>query len=236
MLFLTVNPFLIAAAVIPAVFLLRYIYKQDKLEPEPPGLILSLVIYGALSTALALIAEVIGDIVLSLFYAENSLAYQLLMNFLVVGFSEEAAKYLLLKKRTWNNPNFNCRFDGMIYAVTVSLGFALWENIRYVLSYGMATALMRAVTAVPGHASFGVFMGCFYGLGKQASRQGRKVAVKRYCRLAVLIPMLLHGSYDFIASTGYTWVTVPFAAFVGGLFLAAFLLVRGMSKNDRYFH
>ena len=89
------------------------------------------------------------------------------MYFGVVAFSEEGAKYFLLKRRTWNSAAFNCQFDGVVYAVFVSLGFALWENISYVLMYGLSTALVRAVTAVPGHACFGVFMGVWYGLAKR---------------------------------------------------------------------
>ena len=37
-----VNPILIAAAVIPAIVLLRFVYKEDRLDKESPGLLLSL--------------------------------------------------------------------------------------------------------------------------------------------------------------------------------------------------
>ena len=67
------------------------------------------------------------------------------MYFVVVAISEEGFKYVLLKKRTWKSREFNCEFDGVVYAVFVSLGFALWENIFYVLSYGFATAVARLV-------------------------------------------------------------------------------------------
>lgn len=92
---------------------------------------------------------------------QSSTAYNVLLYFVVVALSEEGFKYLLLKKRTWYSSEFNCQFDGVVYAVFVALGFALWENISYVLMYGLGTAAVRAVTAVPGHACFGVFMGRF---------------------------------------------------------------------------
>ncbi len=79
-----------------------------------------------------------------------STAYNVLLYFVVVALSEEGFKYLLLKKRTWYSSEFNCQFDGVVYAVFVALGFALWENISYVLMYGLGTAAIRAVTAVPG--------------------------------------------------------------------------------------
>ena len=159
-----VNPILIAAAVIPAIVLLRFVYKEDRLDKESPGLLLSLVIFGILSTFAAIVTEQIGETVLTLLLPQNSTAYNALLYFVVVALSEEGFKYLLLKKRTWYSGEFNCQFDGIVYAVFVSLGFALWENISYVLMYGLGTAAIRAVTAVPGHACFGVFMGAFYGL------------------------------------------------------------------------
>ena len=159
MIFFYTNPILIAAAVIPAIFLLVHVYRADKLETEPAPLLISLVLYGIAATFIALLLERFGSWLLGRYFPENSTPYNVLMYFGVVAFSEEGAKYFLLKRRTWRSAAFNCQFDGVVYAVFVALGFALWENISYVLMYGLSTALVRAVTAVPGHACFGVFMG-----------------------------------------------------------------------------
>lgn len=159
-----VNPILIAAAVIPAIVLLRFVYREDRLDRESPGMLLSLVLFGILATFGALIAEQIGESVLALLVPPYTRAYNAILYFVVVALSEEGFKYLLLKKRTWWSQEFNCQFDGVVYAVFVSLGFALWENISYVVMYGLGTALVRAVTAIPGHACFGVFMGAFTAL------------------------------------------------------------------------
>ncbi len=203
-----VNPILIAAAVIPAIVLLRFVYKEDRLDKESPGLLLSLVIFGILSTFAAIVTEQIGE--------------------------EEGFKYLLLKKRTWYSSEFNCQFDGVVYAVFVALGFALWENISYVLMYGLGTAAVRAVTAVPGHACFGVFMGAFYGLAKRYDNFGDEYRSRRCRRLAVLVPVLLHGTYDFIATyeyDGYAWI---FVVFVVLLFAAAYRMIKKLSCDDRF--
>ena len=233
-MFFFTNPILIAAAVIPAIVLLGYVYRADRLEPEPPGLLWSLVWQGIIATALAVFTERLGSTLLDRYCAADSTLYNVLLYFVVVAVSEEGFKYLLLRRRTWNSPAFNCQFDGVVYAVFVSLGFALWENIDYVVMYGFGTALLRAVTAVPGHACFGVFMGAFYGLARRYenySEPGRS----RLCRwLAVIVPALLHGSYDFIASTESgdgTWI---FVGFVLALFAAAFVLIRRLSRRDRY--
>ena len=234
MFLLYMNPILIAAAVVPAVFLLIRVYRADRLEPEPSGLLLSLILRGVFATVIAMVLEELGSALLGSVYAENSLPYNIIMYFVIVAFSEEGAKYFLLRRRTWHSAAFNCQFDGVVYAVFVALGFALWENISYVLMYGLSTALVRAVTAVPGHACFGVFMGVWYGLAKRLHGQGRDSASKLCRVLALLLPALLHGCYDFIASiesVHYGWL---FAAFVAILFVLAFILVRRQARHDRY--
>lgn len=234
MFFFFTNPILIAAAIIPAIFLLVHVYRADKLEKEPAPLLISLVLYGIAATFIALVLERLGSWILGQYFEETSTIYNAIMYFGVVAFSEEGAKYFLLRRRTWNSAAFNCQFDGVVYAAFVSLGFALWENISYVLMYGFTTAIVRALTAVPGHACFGVFMGVWYGLAKRLHGQGRDGASKLCRVLALLLPAFLHGCYDFIASiesVHYGWL---FAAFVGVMFLLAFILVKRQAKHDRY--
>ena len=108
MLLFYVNPILIAAAVIPAIVLLRFIYKEDRLDKESPGLLLSLVLFGIIATFAALVSEQIGEAVLALIVPENTTAYNAILYFVVVALSEEGFKYLLLKKRTWWSSEFNC--------------------------------------------------------------------------------------------------------------------------------
>ena len=234
MIFYAMNPILIAAAVIPAVILMSYVYKADRLEKEPAGLLFSLLVQGVISTALAVFTERLGTRLLSLFFAENTWVYQILFNFLVVGLSEEGFKYLLLKRRTWPSPAFNCQFDGVVYAVFVSLGFALWENIDYVVMYGFGTAMVRAVTAVPGHACFGVFMGAWYGAAKRFDNLGLAPERDRCLRLAVVCPVLLHGAYDLIATIGGGSISLLFVAFIAAMFLVAFFTIRRLSRQDRF--
>ena len=233
MLFYT-NPILIAAAIIPAVWLLRYVYRADVLEKEPKGLLLSLVLQGIFATFLALLTERVGDAILYLLFQEESLLYHFLLYFVVVALSEEGFKYLLLYRRTWHSPEFNCRFDGVVYAVFVSLGFALWENIQYVTMYGLGTAAVRALTAVPGHACFGVFMGAWYGMARWHENYGEYDKSKSYRRLALIVPTLLHGCYDFIATISGTLFGMIFVVFVVLMFAAARRTVMRLSQDDRY--
>ncbi len=227
------NYVLIIAAVVPAVALLIWTYKRDRLEKESPRLLLRLVIAGVLSSLIALVLERVFSWILDSTVPQSSAAYNIILYFIIVAFAEEGSKFFMLWLRSWKNPEFNCLYDGVVYAVFVSLGFAIWENISYVLSYGFGTALVRAVTAIPGHACFGVFMGIFYAYARKVYNQGQKPLSVFLRILAIIIPALIHGTYDYIATMqteGSTWY---FVIFIAVLFVISFLLVWQTSKKDQ---
>ena len=129
---------LLIAALLPPVILLFFVWKQDAIEKEPFGLLAKLFFFGCLTTFAAMILELIGErILVGIFGGSyNSLIGQLLMYFIVVAWSEEGVKRFALRRTTWNHPAFDYRFDAIVYAVSVSLGFAALENIEYVFSFG----------------------------------------------------------------------------------------------------
>lgn len=225
---------LILAAIVPAIFLLVKIYQADRSEKEPPQLLGSLILRGVFATMIAIVLERLGDRLLPRWMDPYSLEYQLVENFLIVGLAEEGSKYFLMKGRTWNSPAFNYSFDAVVYGAFVSLGFALWENISYVMMYGLDVAVLRAVTAIPGHACFGVFMGVYYGRAKRYDNDGDFVKAKRCRTMAVLMPALLHGAYDFIATMEDPNCEWMFLVFVLALFAVSLKLVRVGSHSDRY--
>ncbi len=233
--FLTYSRILIFAAIIPAVFLMVYVYKSDKLEKENPRFLGSVAVSGILSALLALVLEWLLGIILDAVGIQSEKTYNIILYFIVVAGSEEGSKYFFLRRKTWHSREFNCQYDGVVYAVFVSLGFALWENISYVMHYGLSVAIIRAITAVPGHACFGVFMGIFYGLARGYAFMREEGKKKLMNTLSVALPVLLHGSYDYIASmteAGSSWY---FVAFVAVMFIVSLILIRNMSKNDKYF-
>ena len=233
---LTYSWLLILAATIPAIILMVKVYQSDRLEPESPALLWKMMTGGFLAAIVAGLIEAATTGILSQFMPSTSLAYKLILYFGIVAFSEEGMKYYFLQKRSWYSPEFNCQYDGVVYAVFVALGFALFENISYVFSYGFSTALIRAVTAIPGHAAFGVFMGVFYGQARGHSYLGNTIKTKSYQVLAVLMPALVHGSYDYVATLDSLKGQLIFLIFIVLLFAVAFRLVNVLAKNDRYFN
>lgn len=222
----------VAAAVLPAIFLLRYIYRNDTVEKEPAGLLVSLLLVGVLSALCAAIVEGVAGTILNALVPEGTRLHTILLAFVVVAAVEEGAKFLMLRRRTWWNPNFNYRFDGIVYAVFVSLGFAAFENIQYVFRYGLSVALPRALFAVPGHMCFAIFMGLFYGRAKLLDGLGDWRGARREQRTGYLLAVFFHGFYDACAMMGTARATGVFLVFVVLMYLLVFRLVRRESATD----
>ncbi|MCI2048899.1 MAG: PrsW family glutamic-type intramembrane protease [Lachnospiraceae bacterium] len=222
----------VLAAVVPAIALLIYVYRQDKVEQEPLPLIGSLLLQGVYAALCSIIFEAVGEWLLPNFISEDNPAYLVVLAFLVVAVVEEGTKFFFLHRRTWNEPNFNYRFDGIVYAVSVSLGFAMFENIKYVFSYGLSVAPSRALLAIPGHMSFAVFMGCFYGRAKLWGDAGHRVRSKVCMWAAWLSAVFFHGFYDSCAMIDTEQSIIAFLLFVTVMYTMAFMLIRHESRTD----
>ena len=220
---------MIILAVLPTIVLITYVYRKDTIEKEPPGLLLRLFFLGALGIVPAMVVEVVLEEVLISGLPEDSLPYLLVDNFVVVALTEETVKFLVLRQSTWKSPHFNYLFDAIVYAVVVSLGFATVENILYLLEGSLVVAIARFVLSVPGHAIDAVFMGYFYGIAKSAERNQDEEGRKRGLRLALVVPVLIHGFYDFAISSS---LLIPFFIFEILVTAAAITHVKRLSKED----
>lgn len=220
------------AALLPAFFLLRYIYRQDQVEKEPAQLLLQLFGLGCLSAFCALVLELMATRLLDAVMAPDDPQYIYLLAFLVIAAVEEGAKLFFLCRRTWNEPHFNYRFDGIVYAVFVSLGFAALENILYILGNGLSIALPRALLAVPAHMGFGVFMGYFYSRARLRKHRRRKRGVWFNVGMGYLSALVLHGFYDVCALKGTPLATAIFIVFVAGMYQIVYRLIAREAETD----
>lgn len=127
--------------------------------------------------------------------ASASIALLLAGSVLGIGLVEELVKYVGLRLVARRDRHLDEPFDWVVYAVTVALGFALVENVLYVVNYGADVATPRALFAVPAHALCGTLMGC--RMARAATASPTEAASQR--ALALLEPALWHGGYDFLA-------------------------------------
>lgn len=225
---------ILAAALIPCFVLMLYTYKKDRIEKEPTGLLAKLFFLGCLSTIPAIVLETVGvNLLVGIGLNQDSLLFVFLENFLVVGLAEEFCKRFMLRLASWNHPAFDYVFDGVVYGVFVSLGFAALENIGYILSFGLEVAPIRGLAAIPLHAICGLFMGHLYGMSKYFQKHGDRARSGFCMSMSLLVPMLIHGFYDFCASVdsdvmGYVWLI-----FVVVIDIISIMAVKRASAADR---
>ena len=184
---------LLVIAIAPSVALFLFFYLRDKYEKEPLRLLLRVFIFGALMTIPAGILEYMWMVV-GIHHDSGNLALTFVFTFFVIGITEEGMKYLVVKKVAYRDVNFNEPYDGIMYSVMASLGFATLENLGYVLPGGIHVGISRAVLAVPGHALFGVLMGYYIGLAKFTDNHSRR---KKYLLAGLGLAVVTHGAYDF---------------------------------------
>lgn len=187
---------LIAVAFGPAIAVIVYFYTKDKHEREPFGILLVSFLWGCFSVVPAIILE---SVLPGIIPGSNgsSVISVAIYTFVVIAFSEELSKYIFLRYYSYKKRSFNEPFDGIIYAVMVGMGFATIENFLYVfgsdsLGSAWSTAGLRAVTAIPAHATFAAIMGYYVGLAKF-----NKTREKSYLLQGLLLATVLHGFYDF---------------------------------------
>lgn len=182
---------LLISSITPVIIFLYLIYIKDQIK-EPNALLAKCFLGGFLSIILTLIIALPISYFGSVF--QTPLLRSLYNAFCCAAIPEELSKFVILYWVVWKSKDFDHHYDGIVYAVFVSLGFALVENILYVFEHGFTTAILRAVLAVPGHGFFGVIMGYYLSLSKFNVGEEKRNLIQK----SILIPILFHGLYDFL--------------------------------------
>jgi protease PrsW len=181
--------YLLIASIAPAFIIMYIVYRHDTVK-EPLSMLAKAFFGGVLSIAITLIItypilhiELNSGVMKSFFDA-----------FFKAGIPEELSKWLIFYWLIRKAKDFDQYYDGILYAIFISMGFALVENIMYVFENGMTTAIVRSIISVPGHMLFAVPMGYYLSL----SRFETGASARFHVFLSLAIPILLHGTFDFI--------------------------------------
>lgn len=222
---------LLCLSILPSIILGYIVYKEDKVEKEPASLLTKLILGGVISAILTVIISIILEAIFPFLAIENKTTLESLIEILFeVALVEEFCKWLVLKKITWNNKEFNYLYDAIVYAVFVSIGFATLENIFYVLDGGIGVAILRAILSVPGHIFYGVFMGYYYGISKLGEINNRNDIKTKNIILSIAIPTILHSIFDFcITNPNMIFLTI-YLVFIILLYINAFKKIIKLSK------
>ncbi|WP_456274208.1 glutamic-type intramembrane protease PrsW [Bacillus sp. AK031] len=196
---------ILSAGFAPGLALLSYFYLRDEFETEPVSFIIKTFLYGAILTFPLMFIQYVLD-------AENIIPSPWLNAYFSAGLLEEFFKWFILFFAVFQHVEFDDPYDGIVYGASVSLGFATVENILYLLAHGVEFAIGRALLPVSAHALFGVVMGYYLGKAKFTDPELKL----KWILLSLIIPVVLHGTYDFILSAGKNWIyyMVPFMLFL----------------------
>ena len=189
---------LLLVTILPSILIVLFFVKSDRFK-EPTKEIIKVFLLGILIT----IPAYFLNTYLSEIWHSTNASEGLISSFLTAAPVEESLKLSVLYFFVYKMKDFNEPIDGIVYGVTVSLGFATLENIYYVYlladyfeTTSMTLAIVRSFSAIPAHAVFGIFMGYFFM---------KYVFIKKGDNLifAFLIPFVLHGCYNLFTSSNF---------------------------------
>lgn len=158
----------VVIAFVPAVIWLTFFYSQDRLEPEPKGMVLQVFVLGGL------VAAAIGIPSLENLFAVQDWIYvnpwiTLAGSVLVVGVVQETLKYAAVRFTVYTSHEFDELTDGIIYAMAAGLGYAMVINISFIINgngVDLGLSAIRVSLNSLAHACFSGVMGYFLGCAK----------------------------------------------------------------------
>ena len=182
--------------ILPSLLIVAFFVKSDRF-PEPSSQIIKIFMFGFF---LCIPAFLINT-ELSYIYANTDIDEALISSFLSAAPVEEVLKFTVLYSLVYKMKDFNEPIDGIVYGVTVSLGFATLENIYYVYflsdyfdTTSQSLALLRSFSAIPAHGIFGATMGYFF-------MKYAFIKKENNLALCMIVPILLHGAYNYFAGS-----------------------------------
>ena len=207
---------LLLIAIAPAISIAIGVYISDKYEKEPIGLLVKIFLLGAFMVIPTLAVEQM----LVRFNVFSGMLSALYISFVVAGFTEEYFKRFVVLKYTYKSKHFNEKLDGIVYSVFSALGFSMVENIMYIVfrfNNNACVGLYRGILSVPAHAIFGVTMGYYISLSKFYDDRDNEIERKKYLSKSLYMPIILHGTFDFILMSNmpmYNLVFIPYLLYL----------------------
>ncbi len=222
---------LLILAIAPSVALALLFYARDKHEKEPFKLLVKVFLLGVLSIV------PIAFIELGLFalvgldpLAPSGLMASLLSNLFLVAVIEEGFKFWIVYGYVWKKKAFNEPYDGIMYTVMASLGFATVENIFYVLPLGFEIGVLRAFLSVPLHALTAVIMGYYIGMAKY----GKIPHCTRHLIKGYVAAVVIHGFFNFFVSSQSGWLIAMAPALIIYAWIVGLRASRWHAENSPF--
>lgn len=252
-----------AITLLPSLMLCYFVYKKDKVEKEPLSLLLLLFFAGAvvciptfwgeriatgqIDNLYASSIEISGTGMRIFFSTKAMVTHHLLCAFVGMALLEEGIRWVLLVLLTKNNKNFDCLYDGIVYSVFISMGYAVVINLRYAIVDGWGSLFLRAISTIPAYLLWGIVSGVLYTIWHsiRLARDKEKTLIKQgkyesvqignpgwLLVLSFMLPFLFHGISSFVELMNNQTLTVVFCILLAILYIVCFILIFKMSDKD----
>lgn len=216
----------ILVSILPGILWLFYFYRQDRYEPEPKRIVFWVFVGGMLLVIPAGGLEALGKEGLLAARGAGDLISLFYYSFFFIGLIEEGLKFSLLwflvrPKGVMNEP-----VDGIIYGITVGLGFASLENFLYTRNLGLEVGIWRGIIACLAHAAFTGWGGYFItaeGIGADTKPETRFA-------LGWGVALFLHGLYNFLLFLEHPTLTLASFIMTGILIYTLLVKMRQLTK------
>lgn len=184
----------------PAIFWLGYFYYKDRFQPEPfreIGISYILGIVSAFSSIqffrLLPLVNVPED---PSALMESSRLEFLFYSLGVTGLIEELFKFLPFILVVVRFRTFDEKTDGIIYASAIALGFASYENARYLAHMEGLELMGRAFASPLTHTIFASTWGYLYASAKMKGK-----SLFKYCFIGLMLAAAAHGLFNFLTTS-----------------------------------
>jgi RsiW-degrading membrane proteinase PrsW (M82 family) len=211
---------LLVAFLIPLTYLYFGIYKRDFFETSNSRLMIACFLWGAFAYLSA--------------YQINStlLRYNLISMDNLVRYSAPVAEEILkgaLLLYLIRRADFTYFVDGAIYGFTIGIGFAVFENMEYVLNAGdpVFLALARVFSTNLIHATACGSIGIALGLSR--FEQSGSMRRLQMVLASVVVAMGLHITFNNLVNRGAP-MAIAFIVGLSGAGLIVYILMRGMNN------
>ncbi|MEO0337722.1 MAG: PrsW family glutamic-type intramembrane protease [Bacteroidota bacterium] len=220
----------VALAILPCILIIFLIYRADRYEKEAIFPLVLCFLLGILITFPLFELQALFD---RLGIARNStILMTIFYSFILISLTEETLKYAVLRIYPYRQSFFNEPIDGIVYAMMIGMGFAMLENVFYAYQFEMTTTVLRGFTAVPAHACFAAIMGFFVGKARFAKEAKKR---KRFLLLGWLVPIGVHGLYDFfIIQQIYDGLIVLALITLGAAIFFSIKLIKEQQANSPF--
>lgn len=188
-----------SAAIAPGAALLTYLFLRDKYGAKPISVLIKPFVIGVLL--------VFPTMVIQRGFMLGPIQNDFLLAYVYSAGIEEFVKWFALYFIIYKHERFAKAYDGILYAASVSLGFATLENLIYAWNYQSSfTALvLRGLLPVSAHALFAITMGYYLGLAEFSDKK------RYYIMLSYFVPVIWHGTFDYIILiSGSYWLLLLF--------------------------